>query len=129
MSGTLSTNQVSDALMMRVKMTHSEFGNVIRLFSSSACFLFTAFLVSLHNHANIYPIAEVEYDHLFTKKSRAAQQLKTKYVTLVTLGRKLSKKRCIYIRHCFGRIFFSFQLVCIGRTLYIDVSLFLSFCS
>ena len=85
------TCQVSDALLMTVKMTNSEFGNVIRLFSSSACFLFTAFLVSLHNHANIYPIAEVEYDHLFTKKSRAAQQLKTKYVTLVTLGRKLSK--------------------------------------
>ena len=56
-------------------------------FSLQSLFSFSA--QPLFGVENIYPIAEVEYDHLFTKKSRAAQQLKTKYVTLVTLGQKL----------------------------------------
>ena len=43
------TCQVSDALLMPVKMTNSEFGNF--LFSSSTNFLFRVFLVSLRNHS------------------------------------------------------------------------------
>ena len=91
-------SQVSDGLLMTVKMKNSDFGNL------DICFLqnlpknylaaFSFFLQPLFGPANIYPIAEVEYDKLFTKKNRAEQLKQVKiYVTLRpgTFDQKLTK--------------------------------------
>ena len=76
----------------KLKFFYLLFTKYTDLFSPAAS---SFFLQPLCGPANIYPIAEVEYDKLFTKKNSRAEQLKQVkiYVTLRpgTFDQKLTK--------------------------------------
>ena len=88
-------SQVSDGLLMTVKIKILSFKILTYLFVQNYLAAFSFFLQPLFGPANIYPIAEVEYDKLFTKKNSRAEQLKQVkiYVTLRpgTFDQKLTK--------------------------------------